>query len=85
MTPTVRCTISPDADDLFMFRAITEGLVDTEGLAFEVRSDHTDALNRLAARGADTDLCAISIAWYPRVARDWQLMPNGGSVGRPGG
>ena len=77
----LRCRISPDADDLFMFRALLLGLVDTEGLDFDISSDHTDALNRLAS-GGDVDLCAVSIAWYPSLARRWQLMSNGGSVGR---
>lgn len=78
---TISCAISPDADDLFMFRGITEGLVDTEGLRFEVRTADTDALNRMAA-GTGADVNAISIAWYPKVAEHYQLFDHGGSVGR---
>jgi 1,4-dihydroxy-6-naphthoate synthase len=77
----LRCAISPDADDLFMFRAITEGLIDTEGLAFDVVSQDTDKLNRMAG-GDGPDITAISIAHYPLVAAHYQLLAHGGSVGR---
>lgn len=77
----LRCAISPDADDLFMFRAITEGLIDTEGLEFEVVSIDTDKLNRMA-RGDGPDVTAISIAHYPAVADTYQLLAHGGSMGR---
>lgn len=77
----LRCAISPDADDLFMLRAITEGLLDTGDLRFDVRTADTDALNRLAA-GDGPDVCAISIAWYPKIAAHYRLLGHGGSVGR---
>ena len=79
----LRCSISPDADDLFMFRAILEGLIDTEGLEFDTGTHDTHSLN-LAARdevGA-LDITAMSIAAYPSLADEWQLLPHSGSVGR---
>lgn len=79
---SVRCAISPDADDLFMFRALMLGLVDTEGLDFEIGTADTDALNKLAGGAAAMDVNAISVAWYPHLADRWQLLPHGGSVGR---
>ena len=84
--PPIRCAISPDADDLFMFRALIEGLIDTDGLSFEIVTRDTDLLNRMATAGpaADAlpDVTAISIAWYPAVAATYQLLAHGGSVGR---
>lgn len=77
----LRCAISPDADDRFMFRAVLEGAVDTEGLTFDVVSRDTDALNRMAD-GEGPDVTAISIAHYPRVAGRYRLLNHGGSVGR---
>lgn len=77
----LRCAISPDADDRFMFRGILAGRVDREGLEFEVVSRDTDALNHMAG-GDGPDLTAISIAHYPRVAEHYQLLNHGGSVGR---
>ena len=75
------CAISPDADDLFMFRAITEGLIDTDGLEFEVVARDTDLLNRMAD-GDGPAITAISIAHYPAVAANYQMFNHGGSVGR---
>jgi 1,4-dihydroxy-6-naphthoate synthase len=77
----LRCAISPDADDLFMFRAILEGLIDTRGLAFDVTTRDTDQLNRMAT-GDGPDVTAISIAHYPAVAAHYRLLTHGGSVGR---
>ena len=77
----IRCAISPDADDRFMFRAIVEGLIDTEGLTFSVESKDTHQLNQMAD-GDGPDVTAISIAHYPRVAEHYQLLGHGGSVGR---
>lgn len=81
--PTLRCSISPDADDLFMFRALLERRIDTEGLDFAITTRDTDLLNRVAA-GSDElpDVTAISIAAYPLVASRYQLLTHGGSVGR---
>ncbi len=73
--------ISPDPDDLFMFRALIEGLVDARGLRFDVRTEDTDALNRMAS-GNGADINAISIAHYPRVAEHYRLFRHGASVGR---
>lgn len=82
MLPPLRCAISPDADDLFMFRALFEGLVDREGLSFEIVTRDTELLNRMA-RGDDApDISAISVAAYPLVAERYQLLAHGGSVGR---
>lgn len=77
----VRAAISPDADDLFMFRAIIEGLVSTGDLEFDVTTADTDALNRMAS-GDGADVNAISIAHYPRVATHYRLFRHGASVGR---
>jgi 1,4-dihydroxy-6-naphthoate synthase len=83
----IRCSISPDADDLFMFRALLLGLIDSEGFEFDIGTADTDALNRAAAGEtlAADDLphvSAVSIAWVPSLHADWQLRPHGGSVGR---
>jgi 1,4-dihydroxy-6-naphthoate synthase len=77
----LRCAISPDADDRFMFRALMLGRIDTEGLSFEITERDTDLLNRMA-EGAGPDVTAISIAHYPRVADRYRLLRHGGSVGR---
>ena len=78
---TLRLAYSPDADDAFMFRAAIEGLIDTEGLRFDPVTDDTQSLNDLAKSGS-VDVSAISVAAYPLVARDYLLLPHGGSIGR---
>ena len=84
-TTTVRCSVSPDADDLFMFRALMLGLIPHEGLRFDIGTADTERLNRDAAGQDPASLphvSAISIAWYPALSAEWQLLPHGGSVGR---
>lgn len=77
----LRLAFSPDSDDLFMFWPVLCGRVDTKGYTFEhVRAD-TESLNR-RAQAADLDVVAISIAAYPAVAKDYLMLPHGGSIGR---
>jgi 1,4-dihydroxy-6-naphthoate synthase len=77
----LRLAFSPDSDDLFMFWPVLSGRIDTKGYRFvHVRAD-TESLNRRAQAG-DLDIAAISIAAYPSVAKDYLLLPHGGSVGR---
>ncbi|HEY2732167.1 MAG TPA: MqnA/MqnD/SBP family protein [Polyangia bacterium] len=72
---------SVDADDAFMFHALRHGRIDTEGLTFTHRRDHTAALNALAGEGA-ADIVAVSLGAYPALAGAYQLLPHGASVGR---
>ena len=77
----IRLAFSPDSDDLFMFWPLLSGKVASGQYRFEhVRAD-TETLNRRALQG-DLDVVAISIATYPAVAKDYLLLPHGGSVGR---
>lgn len=77
----IRVACSPDADDLFMMRALMEGLIDPGGYAFEIDTAPTDALNRMASGADAPEVCAISIAHLPRVNATYQLLPHGGSMG----
>lgn len=77
----ITLAVSPDADDLFMVRALLEGALDTGPYRFDIASSPTDALNRLASGGEGPDVVAISIAHYPAVSDRYQLLPHGGSMG----
>ena len=77
----MRLAFSPDSDDIFMFWALLNGKVDTEGLSFEAERADTETLNARAEKG-DADVIAVSIAQYARVAKDYLLLPHGMSVGR---
>jgi 1,4-dihydroxy-6-naphthoate synthase len=72
---------SVDADDAFMFHALRVGAVDTGGLRFIHKRDHTAALNQLAI-DAGADVVAVSLGVYPQIAARYQMLPHGASVGR---
>lgn len=72
---------SVDADDAFMFNALSSGAIDTGGLTFSHRRGDTAWLNSLAESGG-ADVVAISAGAYPRVADSYLLLPHGASVGR---
>ena len=77
----IRLAFSPDSDDIFMFWALLNGKIDPEGLEFTAERADTESLNARAERG-ETDVIAVSIAQYARVAKDYLLLPHGMSVGR---
>lgn len=71
---------SPDADDAFMFDALARGVIPTGGLRFEHILQDIQTLNERAQRG-ELDITAISFAAYPKVAKDYALLPCGASMG----
>ena len=77
----IRVACSPDADDLFMMRALMDGRLDTGPHELVVEAHPTDALNRLASGDDPPEVCAISFGHYPAVADRFQLLPHGGSMG----
>jgi 1,4-dihydroxy-6-naphthoate synthase len=78
---TVKLAYSVDADDAFMFHALSGDRIDTRGLTFQHRRGDTAELNALALAG-ETDVVAISAGAYPAVAERYLLLPHGASVGR---
>src|SRR5579883_198841 len=77
----IRLAFSPDSDDIFMFLPLLEGRVAAGDLVFEAERGDTERLNARAA-SAELDVVAVSIAAWPSIAGDYQLMPSGMSVGR---
>ena len=71
---------SPDADDAFMFWALTTDLVDTRGFEFEHVLGDIRTLNQWARAGR-LEVSAISLAAYPHVQSDYALLPHGASIG----
>jgi 1,4-dihydroxy-6-naphthoate synthase len=80
-SPSISLAYSVDADDAFMFHALRAAAIDTAGLTFTHRRDHTAALNRLAMDGG-ADVVAVSVGVCPAIADRYQLLPHGASVGR---
>lgn len=82
MTPPLRIRIahSPDSDDAFMFYALTQGELATDGLAVEHQLSDIESLNRAAFDGT-FEVTALSFHAYAHLADRYQLMPSGASFG----
>jgi len=82
MSPTETITVahSPDSDDAFMFYALAEGRVETEGLAFAHELADIESLNRRALAG-ELAVTAVSFHAYAHLADRYLLLPHGASFG----
>ena len=76
----IRIAHSPDSDDAFMFYALTQGLLDTQGLAIEHVLSDIESLNQAAFEGT-YEITALSFHAYAHLADRYQLMPSGASFG----
>ena len=82
MTDAERITVahSPDSDDAFMFFALAENLVDTEGIEFRHELSDIESLNQRAMSG-ELAVTAVSFHAYARLADRYLLLPHGASFG----
>jgi 5,8-dihydroxy-2-naphthoate synthase len=80
MTTTIHVAHSPDSDDAFMFYALAEGKIDTEGLHYVHELQDIETLNRRAMRG-ELEVTAVSIHAYAYLADRYALLPHGASMG----
>lgn len=76
----IRIGHSPDADDAFMFYALTTGKVEVAGARIEHVLEDLESLNR-RARTAELEVTAVSAATYALVADRYRLMDPGASMG----
>jgi 1,4-dihydroxy-6-naphthoate synthase len=72
---------SPDADDAFMFYAVTTGKIETGELEFRHVLQDIETLNRWAMEGK-LPVTALSLHAYAYVADKYALLPHGASMGR---
>ena len=77
---TITVAHSPDSDDAFMFYALAEKLVETEGLSFVHELSDIESLNRRAMAG-ELAVTAVSFHAYTRLADRYLLLPHGASFG----
>src|SRR5438094_667776 len=77
---TVRIGHSPDADDAFMFYALTAGKVKIPGVTVEHVLEDIESLNR-RARTAELEVTAVSFATYLLIADQYRMMDPGASMG----
>jgi 1,4-dihydroxy-6-naphthoate synthase len=71
---------SPCPNDTFIFDAMVNGKIDTEGLQLEVVMDDVEALNQKALHG-ELDITKISYALYPQVADKYVVLDAGSALG----
>lgn len=79
-TDTLKLAHSPDSDDAFMFYALANQKVDTEGLEFTHILRDIETLNRMA-RDGEVDVTAMSVHAYAYLCDDWALLSSGASMG----
>ncbi len=79
---SIRLTLahSPDADDAFMFYALSEGKIALGPYEFEHVIADIETLNR-AARQEAYDITAVSVFGYAFVADRYLVLECGGSIG----
>jgi 1,4-dihydroxy-6-naphthoate synthase len=81
VTPrTVHIAHSPDSDDAFMFWALSQGILETEGLEIDHVLAPIETLNQAAFQGR-FEVTALSFHAYAYLQDRYQLMPSGASFG----
>ena len=81
VTPrTIHVAHSPDSDDAFMFYALAEHKIDTEGLTYVHELQDIETLNQRARR-AELEVTAVSIHAYAYLSDRYALLPHGASMG----
>ena len=80
----LRLHISPCPNDTFMFDALINGRIDTQGLEFEAGFEDIENLNDRALNEG-TDICKISCAVLPEITSRYALLHSGGALGRGNG
>jgi len=80
MQTKLTLAFSPCPNDTFIFDAMVNGKIDTEGLKFEVVMEDVETLNRKGIAGY-LDISKISYAVYPQVADNYVLLDSGSALG----
>jgi len=86
---TVRLTlsISPCPNDTFMFDALINGRIDTQGLEFDVAFADIEQLNAAVLSPSDNSphISKISYAVLPAIADRYRLLDSGSALGHGNG
>ena len=77
---TIHVAHSPDSDDAFMFYALADGQIDTQGINYIHELQDIETLNGRALRG-ELDVTAVSIHAYAYLSDRYALLPHGASMG----
>lgn len=71
---------SPCPNDTFIFHAMTHGLVDTEGLTFEVLMEDVEQLNQRALK-QELDITKLSYHAWLYLMKEYTLLGSGSALG----
>lgn len=77
---TISLGFSPCPNDCFIFDALIDNKIDTEGLQFEVIMEDVEALNQKAFR-AELDITKLSFHAYLYLTKSYQLLNAGSALG----
>ena len=72
---------SPCPNDTFIFDALVNNKIDTEGLEFDVQLEDVQTLNEWALQGK-LDFSKISYGVFPLVLENYILLNSGGALGK---
>lgn len=81
MTMTFTLGFSPCPNDTFIFDALVNKKIDTEGLDFKVVLEDVQTLNQWAMEGR-LDISKISYGVLPLVLQQYDLLDAGGALGK---
>ena len=76
----IRLGHSPDPDDAFMFHALADELIPTDGFRFEHVLRDIETLNDWAKEGR-LEVTAVSVHAYAYLSDVYRLLPHGASMG----
>ncbi|WP_217923405.1 menaquinone biosynthesis family protein [Miltoncostaea oceani] len=76
----IRLGHSPDPDDAFMFHALADELIPTDGFRFEHVLRDIETLNDWAREGR-LEVTAVSVHAYAYLSERYRLLPHGASMG----
>lgn len=71
---------SPCPNDTFIFDAMVNGKIDTEGIEFEPVLEDVETLNRWAIEGR-LDITKISYGVLPNILKHYAMLNSGGAMG----
>jgi len=72
---------SPCPNDTFIFDALVNHKIDTEGFDFETFLEDVQTLNEWAIQGK-LDISKISYGVYPLITNQYHLLKSGGALGK---
>jgi 1,4-dihydroxy-6-naphthoate synthase len=72
---------SPCPNDTFIFDAMVNGLIDTQGLQFDYIMEDVETLNQMANEGR-LDITKLSYSTFLHLAQDYALLHAGSALGK---